>query len=90
MAGETSDPVDVGGVQLPEAVGRPHGPAVRGAAPERGEFPGAAVARPVDGTDADRTRPGATAAERRQDTRVRTAVEGHPPEPQVAKSNVHR
>lgn len=54
MAGETPDLVDIGGVQLPEAVGRPHGPAVRGVAPERGEFPGAAAARPVDGTDADR------------------------------------
>lgn len=70
MAGETPNPVDVGGVQLPEAVGRPHRPAIRGAAPERGGFPGAAAARPVDGTDADRPRPGQTAAERRQDTRV--------------------
>lgn len=68
MAGETPDLVDIGGVQLPEAVGRPHGPAVCGVAPERGEFPGAAAARPVDGTDADRPRPGETAAERRQDT----------------------
>lgn len=68
MAGETPDLVDIGGVQLPEAVGRPHRPAVRGVAPERGEFPGAAAARPVDGTDADRPRPGETATERRQDT----------------------